>query len=265
MAEISSSRPVSRLTSLHGKSMMVSCTGGVPAITSSEACAATEVEHEMGGELGAGHAELRIDAAFETIARIAVDAEPAAGLRDIERIPQRRFDQHVGRAFVAARMLPADDAGERFDTVVVGDHHHRLVEFVGPAVERRQFFAGTRAAHDEIAGDLLRIEDMQRPAAIESEVVGDVDERVDGTQPDRRQPLLQPLRRGTILHAAHEAQHEQGREMAIAFGEVEPHGDRRGKAAFDRLQPMAPSSGRGRRRRGRGRCRARLPHRDGSA
>ena len=55
-----------------------------------------------GRELEARQHEGRIDAALEAIARIGIDAELAAGLRDVERIPQRRFDQHVGRRLRAA-------------------------------------------------------------------------------------------------------------------------------------------------------------------
>ena len=53
--------------------------------------AAAEVEHHPGRELQARHHEGRIDAALEAIARIGIDAELAAGLRDVERLPQRRF------------------------------------------------------------------------------------------------------------------------------------------------------------------------------
>ena len=34
---------------------------------------------------------------FEAVARITVDAELAAGQRYVERIPERRFDQHIRR------------------------------------------------------------------------------------------------------------------------------------------------------------------------
>ncbi len=33
----------------------------------------------------------------KAVARIGDDAERAAGLGDVHRIPERRFDQHVGR------------------------------------------------------------------------------------------------------------------------------------------------------------------------
>jgi hypothetical protein len=57
------------------------------------------------------------------------------------------------------------------------------------------------------------VEDVQRAAAIEGDVVGDVDQRVDGAQADRDQALLQPFRRRAVLHAAHEAQREAGAKV----------------------------------------------------
>ena len=170
--------------------------------------AAAQFEHQLGRELEARQHEGRIDAALEAIARIGIDAELAAGLRDVDRVPQRGFDQHVGRRFRTAGMLAAHDAGERFDAVVVGDHAHRVVERVGLAVEREQRFAFLGAAHDEIALHLLGVEHMQRTAAVEGHEVGDVDQRIDRAQADGREPLLQPLRRRAVLDAAHQAQRE---------------------------------------------------------
>ena len=130
------------------------------------------------------------------------------GLRDVDLVPQRRFDQHVGRRLRTAGRFAAHDAGERFHAVVVGDHADRVVERVDLAVEREQRFAVLCAAHHEIALHLVGVEHMQRPAAVIGHVVGDIDQRIDRTQADRGQPLLQPFRRRAVLDAAHEAQRE---------------------------------------------------------
>ena len=63
---------------------------------------AAQIEHHLGRELEAGNHEGRVDAALEAVARIRLDAELAAGLGDVGLIPQRRFDQHVGRRLRAA-------------------------------------------------------------------------------------------------------------------------------------------------------------------
>ena len=135
------SRPARRLTSSTGKS--------IGAIVGRLAAnhhdlrrrAAAQVEHHLGRQFETRHHEIRIDAALEAIARIGIDAELAAGLRDVDRIPERGFDQHVGGVLVAAREFAAHDAGERFHALLVGDHADRVVELVGLAVEREQFLA----------------------------------------------------------------------------------------------------------------------------
>ena len=163
--------------------------------------AAAEIEHHLRRELETGQHEIRIDAALETITRIGIDAELAAGLRDVERVPQRRFDQHVGGRLRAAGGFAAHDAGKRFDALLVGDDAHAVVERVGLAVEGEQRLAALRAPHGEIAVDLGGVEHMQRAAAVEGDEVGDVDQRVDRPQADGGEPLLQPVGRGAVLDA----------------------------------------------------------------
>ena len=64
--------------------------------------AAAEFQHELRRKLDPRQRKGRIDAALETVARVGDNAELAAGVRDIHRVPQRRFDQHVGRRVIAA-------------------------------------------------------------------------------------------------------------------------------------------------------------------
>ena len=53
--------------------------------------AAAELHHHARRHLEPGHHEGRIDAALEAIARVRIDAELAAGLRDVDLVPQRRI------------------------------------------------------------------------------------------------------------------------------------------------------------------------------
>ena len=169
---------------------------------------AAHFHHQLGRHFEPGHHERRIDAALKTVARVGIDAELAAGLRDVDLVPQRRLDQHVRGALVAARGLAAHDARQRFDAVVVGDHADAAVERVGAAVQRFERLAVAGAAHGEIAFDLRRVEHMQRPGAVVGHEVGDVDQRVDWPQADRGEALLQPLRRRAVLDPAHQPQRE---------------------------------------------------------
>ena len=141
------------------------------------------------------------------------------------------FDQHVSGVLVAAGSLAAHDAGQRFDAVLVRDHADRGIERVGAPIERQQALAFLGAAHGEIAVHLPGVEHMQRPGAVVGHEIGDVDQRVDRPQPDRRQPLLQPLRGGAVLDAAHQPQ----REARTQRGVFHRHLHRAGEFALDRL------------------------------
>ncbi len=91
-------------------------------------------------------------------------------------------------------MFAAHDAADRLDAIVVGDDAHRPASSVYVlAVERQHFLAVPGAAHHEVAGHLRGVEHMQRPAAVESDIVGDVDQRADRAQADGDQALLQPF------------------------------------------------------------------------
>ena len=197
--------------------------------------AAAQIDHEAGGEVEPRQGEGRIDAALEAVAGVRDDAEAPAGAGDGARVPERRFDQHIGGGLVAARGLPAHDAGDRLDAVVVGDHHRIGIEPVGLAVERDEALAVLRPTNGQAARDLLRVEDVQRPPPVEGQVVGDVDQRVDRAQADRPQALLYPLGRRAVRHAAHEAERKERAQALVVF--VEGQGDRR------RAGPLAAHGG----------------------
>ena len=58
--------------------------------------AAAQLQHQLRRQLEARQHEGRIDAALEAIAGVGDDAELAAGLGGVDRIPERRLDEHVG-------------------------------------------------------------------------------------------------------------------------------------------------------------------------
>ena len=138
-------------------------------------------------------------------------------------------------------ITPAIELG----AAVVGDDHVGRAQRIGAAVERHQAFALARPPHHEVALDLARVEDMQRPAAVEGQIVGDVDQRVDRPQPDGAQPPLHPFGRGAVADAAHQPQREGGAERGL---QVERHLDRAVEAALDGRDRRRPQRAQPRRR-----------------
>ena len=87
---------------------------------------------------------------------------------------------------------------------VVGDDAHVAVDRVGLAVEREEALAFAPEPRADRALELVGVIDMQRAGAVVGDVVGDIDQRVDGAKPDRLQPPLQPIGARPVLDAPHE-------------------------------------------------------------
>ncbi len=132
-------------------------------------------------------------------------------------------------------MMPAMD----LDAVRVGDHHRIVGEGVGPAVQGAQALALPRPPDGQRAGDLGGVEDVERPAAVERDVVGDVDEAVDRPQADGAQARLHPGRRRAVPDAAHQPQGEQRGEVAVGRIEGQRDLDRAGALAAHARQGLA--------------------------
>ena len=69
---------------------------------------------------------------------------------------------------------------------IVGDHAHIGVDLVGLAVERQKLLALAPQPGADRAGELVGVIDMERPAAVVGDVIGDIDQRVD--RPEARSP-----------------------------------------------------------------------------
>ena len=77
---------------------------------------------------------------------------------------------------------------------------------------------------------------MQGTSAVESDVIGDVDERADRPQANRSEPLLHPFRRGAVGHAADEPECEGRAEMLVLGREIETDAGRAIERAFIRFR-----------------------------
>ena len=85
-------------------------------------------------------------------------------------------------ASVNAGVLAAHHPAKPEHGAVVGDDAHVGVDRVGLAVERGERLALAPQPRADRALELVGVIDMQRPAAVVGDVVGDIDQRVDGAQ-----------------------------------------------------------------------------------
>ena len=169
--------------------------------------------------------------------------ELAAGGGGPHRVEQGRLDIDVDGRLGARGALAADDPAEAQRAAIVGDHGHVRFERVNPAVQGVQALAGSRAAHREVAVELVGIEDVERAAEIESEEIGDVDERRDRPQADRLQPLREPGRARPVGDAAHHPAEEERAGLVVGPSEMDRDGA--GKSARQRIgRALARAGGR---------------------
>ena len=159
--------------------------------------------------------ERRIDAALESRSRIAGQQQFLPGPRDPLGIKISAFDQDVGRPRRHPAILAAHDPANVVHLGIIGDHRHRLIERVALAVERDHAFASLRPARDQSSVQLGAIIDMQRPAEIDRQKIGDVDQHRNRFLPDRFQLGLEPIRRLAIDQTAHRLRVEPWAALGI--------------------------------------------------
>src|SRR5690606_28385294 len=95
--------------------------------------------------------------------------------------------------------------------------------FVLLAVEREETFSRAAEAGANGALELIGIIDMERTAAVERHVVGNVDQRADRTEASGLQAALHPRRRRAVLHPLHEPAREHGARALRFRCELEPN------------------------------------------
>ena len=158
--------------------------------------------------LGTRFDERGIDPAFEAVPGVGLDPVAPAGSGGAQGIEQGRLHEDVGRVRGTAGPLTAQDAAHGERPAVVRDHGHCVVEGVFLAVERGQGLAVACEPHVNAAGELVRVEGVQRPGIGQADVVGDVHEGRDRAQANGSEAALHPFRRGTVPHAEDHAPHE---------------------------------------------------------
>ena len=147
--------------------------------------------------------ECRIDPALEPRPRITGQQQFLPGARNPLGVEISAFDNDVGRPRRHAAMLAAHDPADVMHLRVVGDHRHRLVERISLAVERHHALASVRLSRDQRALELGAVIDVQWPAEVDRQEIGDVHQYRDRLLPDRLKLGLEPRRRLAIHQPAH--------------------------------------------------------------
>jgi hypothetical protein len=88
----------------------------------------------------------------------------------------------------------------------IGNHADAGVEFVVALVDGADFLAGECAAYDDlVVFEVIEVEGVERLAAFEHDVVGDVDDVIDGIDADGGESVAEPCGAGADADAANES------------------------------------------------------------
>ncbi len=174
----------------------------------------------------------QFDPAFDTQNRLAGMHPPAEanprirqhllrlhGAPHVDKIPVRRFQQHVARLVVDLCFRPADNPAQAENTGVIQQDDVVWFQFARHFVQRIQRFARFRQPGGNRWGaapgprhQLVIIEGVQRLANLEGDVIGDIHNIIDRALAHQLQAALHPFRRR--LHFGI-AQQGQGKALVI--------------------------------------------------
>ena len=209
--------------------------------------AAAQLEDQPRGLVDAPVGGRRIHAALEAVAGVREDSQPAPRPGGADRIEQRDLQEDVARCFRAPCLLAPHDPADGAHPVVVSDHRDVRVQRVRVPVERRERLARTGHPHRQGSGHLVGVKHVERPAAVDRDVVRDVDQRGNRAETDRSEAALHPVRTGAVGHVAEVPPGDQGAGLP-ALAEGARPGDGacvRSRHGRERRLAQCPDTGRG--------------------
>src|ERR1019366_7717407 len=149
---------------------------------------------------GAGQAAYRVHRIlrlFETHAGVGAQLDRRRSPANRRRLEIGAF-QHHARGLGADRAIAAaDHAGQRDGARRIRDHQVRFIQRVSFVIERAEGLAGLRRANEDgVPVQQVGVEGVHGLRQFGHHEVRHIDDVVDRVEADRRQPVLQPQRRG---------------------------------------------------------------------
>jgi len=162
---------------------------------------AAQLPHQLAGavdrRLGVGG----MKSLFKNTGRIGAEADPLGGLADIGTVEGRGLEKN-GLHFVRdLGVLTAHDTCNTDLLFSVADHQDIVVHPAHLAVQGLEHVSVLRAAHDDLVSlDRIEVKGVHGLAVFDHDIVGNVDQIVDGTDPAGREPSLHPPGGGADLY-----------------------------------------------------------------
>ena len=153
-----------------------------------------------------------VQALFIAGAGLGAQAQLFGGGAHAGAVEHGALEHHRGGVPVGAAVLAAHDAGHADGARVVGNDEHFRAEGAVGTVQRDDALALAGAAHPDVAAvHVLIIEAMHGLAVFQHDVVGDVDQVVDGAHAAVAKALAHPPGAGPHPHVFH-----HGAAVAVA-------------------------------------------------
>ena len=182
---------------------------------------------EGGGDLGDVCAVGAIDLALVADGGLAHEVEVAARAGDVAGGERGALEKDVHGVLVDLGVHAAHDAGKGDrGLAVVGDDGHVRREGALDAIEGLKLLAICGGADDDVAatvalGELAQVKGVQRLAGEEHDVIGHVDDVVDGAAAGGHDAAGQPLGRRADLDVADHAGGVALAELGVVDGDVD--------------------------------------------
>ena len=193
---------------------------GVDVNDTGEQFAAGQLQEEFRAATRRAHRRFHVQAALEAGAGFRAQAQVFRRPASSHRFEPGRLEQDVLGAQADLRRRPAQDAGQGHRALGVGDDEMMRLQGARDAVEGGDFLARLGGPHhDALLGQGVEVEGVRGVAEFEQDVVGDVHDVVDGSNPAGFQALPQPLGRGLHLEVAE----DQGCVAVAQVGRLDLH------------------------------------------
>ena len=123
---------------------------------------------------------------------------------------------------------------EAFHAIGIGNHRHSFAHRVSFVIQCFKCFSSGRTMDAQgITGHFVRIKHMEGPVVVKGEKVGHIHKCRNRTEPDGLEPVLQPPRTWTVLHAFDYATIKHRTLIAGILINADAHGTR--KVPLDRV------------------------------
>ena len=133
-----------------------------------------------------------VHAALVAVGSIGMQTMTAGAAGNGQRAEERAFQQNVLRFIVYAGVLAAENSAHSQGFLVVSNNQSIGIQISLGAVEQDQGFAFMRHTHDNSAFNAVFIEGVHRLAELEQNVVGHVNNGIDGANAAAAQLLFHP-------------------------------------------------------------------------